>query len=50
MKIEHLLVTKEIGPDQEILEIVKTRKLKWSGHTMRADGLAKTCLQDTVRG
>ena len=44
------MVTHEIGPHEELLEIAKTRKLKWFGHTMRADGLAKTCLQGTVRG
>ena len=44
------MVTHEIGAHQELLEIVKTRKFKWFGHTMRADELAKTCLQGTVRG
>ena len=44
------IVTKEIGKHQELLEIVMTRKLKWFGHTTRSDGLAKTCLQGTVRG
>ena len=44
------MVTSEIGRHQDLLEIVKTRKLKWFGHTTRGDGLAKTCLQGTVRG
>ena len=44
------IVTKEIGKHQELLEIVKSRKLKWFGHTTRGDGLAKTCLQGIVRG
>ena len=35
---------------QELLEIVKSRKLKWFGHTTRKNGLAKDCLQGTVRG
>ena len=43
-------VTLEIGKHQSLLEIVKSRKLKWFGHTVRSDGLAKTCLQGTVRG
>ena len=43
-------VTSEIGKHQNLLEIVKSRKLKWFGHTVRSDGLAKTCLQGTVRG
>ena len=44
------MVTIHIGRHQELLEIVKTRKLKWFGHTTRGSGLAKTCLQGTVRG
>ena len=43
-------VTSEIGPHQELLDIVKSRKLKWFGHTTRKNGLAKDCLQGTVRG
>ena len=43
-------VTSEIGKHQNLLEIVKSRKLKWFGHTVRSDGLAKTCLQGTVCG
>ena len=43
-------VTNEIGRHQNLLEIVKCRKLKWFGHTVRSDGLAKTCLQGTVQG
>ena len=44
------MLTAEIDPHQELLEIVKTRKLKWFGHTTRHDGLAKDCLQGTVHG
>ena len=44
------MVNSEIGKHQELLDIVKTRKLKWFGHTTRGDGLSKTCLQGTVRG
>ena len=44
------IVTSEIGKHQELLEIVKTRKLKWFGHTTRGDGLSKMCLQGTVSG
>ena len=43
-------VTAEIGKHQELLDIVKSRKLKWFGHTTRKNGLAKDCLQGTVRG
>ena len=44
------IVTSHIGRHQDLLQIVKTRKMKWFGHTTRGDGLAKTCLQGTVRG
>ena len=44
------IVTSEIGKHQELLDIVKTKKLKLFGHTTRGCGLAKTCLQGTVRG
>ena len=44
------MVTSQIGRHQDLLEIVKTRKLKWFGHTTRGKGLAKMCLQGTVRG
>ena len=37
-------VTAFIGLHQELLEIVKTRKLKWFGHTTRKNCLAKECL------
>ena len=43
-------VTEEIGGHQELLEIVKSRKLKWFGHTTRKNCLAKECLLGTVRG
>ena len=43
-------VRQEIGPYKELLNIVKTRKLKWYGHTTRTPGLAKTILQGTIKG
>ena len=30
--------------------MVKKRKLQWYGHVSRSSGLAKTILQDTVKG
>ena len=44
------MVTSQIGRHQDLLEIVKTRKMKWFGHVTRGNGLAKMCLQGTVRG
>ena len=44
------IVTSEIGKHQELLEIVKSRKLKWFCHTTHGGGLAKVCLQGTVSG
>ena len=38
------------GPHEDLLTIVKRRKLQWYGHVSRSSGLAKTILQGTVRG
>ena len=37
-----------IGPHDDLLSIVKTRKLRWYGHITRATGLANTIMQGTV--
>ena len=39
-----------IGPHEDLLTIVKRRKLQWQGHVSRSSGLAKTILQGTVKG
>ena len=39
-----------IGPHEDLLTIVKRRKLQLYGHVSRSSGLAKTILQGTVRG
>ena len=39
-----------IGKYDDILTLVKKRKLRWSGHVSRSSGLAKTILQGTVQG
>ncbi|WP_419589364.1 hypothetical protein, partial [Thiolapillus sp.] len=58
-KILHNHVTNEevrvkiqqaIGPHEDLLTIVKRRKLQWYGHVSRSSGLAKTILQCTVKG
>jgi len=38
------------GSFEELLTIVKKRKLRWYGHVSRTSGLAKTILQGTVNG
>ena len=38
------------GPHEDLLTIVKKRKLQWYGHVSRSSGLAKTILQGTVNG
>ena len=35
---------------EDLLTIVKRRKLQWYGHFSRSSGLAKTILQGTVKG
>ena len=39
-----------IEPHEDLLPIVKRRKLQWYGHVSRSSGLAKTMLQGTVKG
>ena len=39
-----------IGEYDELLTLVKKRKLRWSGHVSRSSGLAKAILQGTVKG
>ena len=39
-----------IGPHEDLLTIVKRRKLQWYGHVSQSSGLAKTTLQCTVKG
>ena len=39
-----------IGPHEDLLTIVKKRKLKWYVYVSRSSGLAKTILQGTVKG
>ena len=42
-------IQQEIGPHEELLTIVKRRKLQWYGHVSRSSGLSKTILQGTVK-
>ena len=46
----HAKIQQTIGPHQDLLTIVKKRKLQWYGHVSCSSGLAKTILQDTVKG
>ena len=43
-------IQQAIGPHEDLLTIVKRRKLKWYGHVSRSSSLAKTILQGTVKG
>ena len=38
------------GPHEDLLTIVKRRKLQWYGHVSRSSGMAKTISQGTVKG
>ena len=38
------------GPHEDLLTIVKRRKLQWYGHVSPSSGLAETILQSTVKG
>ena len=43
-------IQQAIGPHEDLLTIVKRRKLQWYCHVSRSLGLAKTILQGTVKG
>ena len=43
-------IQQAIGPHEDLLTIVKRRRLQWYGHVSRSSGLAKTILQGTVKG
>ena len=43
-------IQQAIGPHDDLLTIVKRRKLQWYGHVSRSSGLTKTILQGTVKG
>ena len=46
----HAKIPRATGPHEDLLTIVKRRKLQWYGHVSRSSGLAKTILQGTVKG
>ena len=43
-------IQQAIRPHEDLLTIVKRRKLQWFGHVSRSSGLAKTILQSTLKG
>ena len=43
-------IQQAIGPHENLLTIVKKRKLQWYDHVSRSSGFAKTILQGTVKG
>ena len=43
------MIQPALGPHEDLLNIVKRRKLKWYGHVFRLSRLAKTILQGTVK-
>ena len=43
-------IQQAIRPHEDLLTIVKRRKLQWYGHVSRSSGLAKTILQGTGKG
>ena len=43
-------IQQAIGPHEDLLTMVKRRKLQWYGHVSRSSGLVKTILQGTVKG
>ena len=46
----HAEIQQAIGPHEDLLTLVKRRKLQWYGHVSLSSGLAKSILQGTVKG
>ena len=46
----HAKIQQAIGPHENLITIVKRRKLQWYGHVFHSLGLVKTILQGTVKG
>ena len=46
----HAKIQQAIEAHEDLLTIVKKRKLQWYGHVSRSSGLAKTIVQGTVKG
>ena len=42
-------IQQTIGPHEDLLTVVKRRKLQWYGHLSHSSGLAKTILQGTMK-
>ena len=43
-------IKQAVRPHEDLLTIVKRRKLKWYGHVSLSSGLAKTIFKGTVKG
>ena len=43
-------IQQAIGPHEDLLAMIKRRKLQWYGHVCRSSGLVKTILEGTVKG
>ena len=43
-------IQQALGPHEDLLTIVQRRKLQWYGHVSCSSGLAKTILQEMVKG
>ena len=46
----HNRIQNAIGVHDDLLTVVKNRKLRWDGHISRSSGMEKTILQGTVKG
>ena len=46
----HAKIQQATGPHEDLLMIIKRRKLQWYGPISRSSGLAKTILLGTVKG
>ena len=43
-------IQQAVGPHEDLLTIIKRRKLQWYGHVSHSSSLSKTILLGTVKG
>ena len=46
----HAKIQQAMGPHEDLLTVVKRRKLQWYGHVSHLTGQAKTILRGTMKG
>ena len=49
-KISNEEVLKRIGEERQLMSLIRTRKRKWIGHSIRGEGLLKEVIKERMEG